>query len=180
MKRLAWMLGLSLFFGAMLAAAEVPAWPDRGELRKRVIGGVEPTLKTYHPETGKFGTEPWLCDDQKVIFPLAVAWATPGDDNPWYHNAELLAIIARAGEVLTETQDAQGRWIFRKKDGSEWGMIHKPWVYTRWIRAYLLLRDSLPPAAREAWEELRRRYPLKAEEYRGDAALKQLFEEKKK
>ena len=151
MKRLAWMLGFVLF-GVLLSGAEIPPWPDRAELRKRVIESVEPTLKTYHPESGKFGTEPWICDDQKVIFPLAVAWATPGGDNPWYHSAELLSVIARAGEVLTETQDKYGRWIFRKKDNSEWGMIHKPWVYTRWIRAYLLLRESLPPEAREAWE----------------------------
>ncbi len=56
--------------------------------------------------------------------------------------------------------------------------LYNPTAMLLAIRAHLALGKM--ESAREAWEELRRRYPLKAEEYRGDAALKPLFEEKKK
>ena len=55
--------------------------------------------------------------------------------------------------------------------------MYNPTAMLLAIRAHLALGKT--ESAREAWEELRRRYPLKAEEYRGDAALKPLFEEKK-
>ena len=55
--------------------------------------------------------------------------------------------------------------------------MYNPTAMLLAIRAHLALGKT--ESAREAWEELRRRYPLKAEEYRGDAALKPLFVEKK-
>ena len=110
-------------------------------------------LETYHPETGRFGSEPWICSDQNVLLPLAAAWSLQDPANPWYHNDKVLAAIARGGEALVDDQDAAGMWIFRKKDNSTWGQIHMPWTYSRWIRAYLLVRDALPPASREKWEK---------------------------
>jgi len=151
MKRMGMVLiALTMLLGWRAAGQSV--WPERDDLLRQLVDGVRKCLAEYHPETGKFGTEPWICDDQNVIFPLAVAWATPGAGNPYYHNGELLAVIARAGDVLTETQDEKGRWMFRKKDNSEWGMQHKPWTYTRWIRAYRIIKDALPPESRQKWE----------------------------
>ena len=131
----------------------VAVWPDRDWLLASVINYVPETLKSYDHKTGEFGTKPWICNDQQVMFPLAVAWATPGKNNPYYHNDELLKIIAKAGEKLVDEQDEQGRWIFRKKDNSTWGYTHMAWTYTRWIRTFHLVKDALPPASRAKWEK---------------------------
>ena len=110
-------------------------------------------LKTYHPETGRFGTEPWVCGDQNVILPLAAAWSIKDPANPYYHDKKLLAVIGKGGEALVDDQDKDGKWIFKKKDLSTWGMIYMPWTYSRWIRAYVLVKDALPKAQREKWEK---------------------------
>ena len=52
--------------------------------------------------------------------------------------------------------------------------LYNPSAMLLAIRAHLALGKT--KAAKEAWEELRRRYPLKAEEYRGDESLMRLFE----
>ena len=44
-----------------------------------------------------------------------------------------------------------GRWEFRKKDGSTWGMTLMPWIYSRWIRAFPLIKDDMPQDRREHW-----------------------------
>ena len=134
------------------AAGEGVEWLPREYLLKSLVSGVEGALKKYHPETGRFGSEPWICRDQNVLFPLAAAWSIEDPANPWYHNDEVLAAIAKGGEALVEDQDKDGKWTFRKKDNSTWGQIHMPWTYSRWIRAYSLVRDALPPASREIWE----------------------------
>ena len=121
--------------------------------RRLTAATIQESLKTYDPQTGEFGTKPWICNDQQVMFPLAVAWATPGKNNPYYHNDELLKIIAKAGEKLVDEQDEMGRWTFRKKDNSTWGQTHMTWTYTRWIRTYNLVKDALPPESRAKWEK---------------------------
>jgi len=144
----------AVFAAVLLAASAVFAeemWPDRGWLLRSVEEGVPGTLAQYDEKTGEFGTKPWLCLDQNVLFQLAVAWGTPG--NRYYHDAKLLAAIAKGGERLVDDQDAKGMWVFRKKDNSTWGMIHMPWTYTSWIRAYLIVKDALPEASRAKWEK---------------------------
>jgi hypothetical protein len=87
-----------------------------------------------------------------VLFPLATAWSIESAANPFYHGPDLLTAICRGGEALVEAQDQDGKWTFRKKDNSTWGQIHMPWTYSRWIRAYLLVREAMPADSREIWE----------------------------
>ncbi len=141
-------------FAAQAAAADpFKAWPPRAFLIKSLVKSVDETLKAYHPETGRFGTEPWVCGDQNVILTLAAAWSIKDPANPYYHDKKLLAVIGKGGEALVDDQDKDGKWIFKKKDLSTWGMIYMPWTYSRWIRTYLLVKDALPKAQREKWEK---------------------------
>ena len=128
-------------------------WPPRNYLMRSLIQSVGETIKTFHPETGRFGTDPWISTDQNVLLPLAAAWSIKDPGNPYYHDAKLLTIIGKGGEALVDDQDADGMWLFRKKDNSTWGQIHMPWSYSRWIRAYALVKDALPAAVRAKWEK---------------------------
>lgn len=137
-------------------AADLPGqwdtWPPRDYLLECLVDGIEPILKSQDPATGRFGTQPWVCTDQNVLLALACAWALEDPKNPWFHDNRLLQAIARGGEALVDDQDAQGMWIFRKKDNSTWGQIHMPWTYSRWIRAYELVKEALPPESRAKWD----------------------------
>lgn len=132
---------------------EFDTWPPRQYFIESLVDDVPGYLRAYHPDTGRFGSEPWVCGDQNVIFPLAVAWSLDDPANPYYHSEEVLAAIAGGGEALVDAQDDAGRWRFDKKDGSYWGQIHMPWTYSRWIRAYQLVRDALPADSRAKWEQ---------------------------
>ena len=70
------------------------------------------------------------------MYPLAAAYATPGPGNRYYKSPELLAVIIKAGQALIDECRRRGPWVFRKKDGSTWGMTRMPWTYSRWIRSY--------------------------------------------
>ena len=129
------------------------SWPPRDYLVKSLVEAVPRYLDEYHPDTGRFGTEPWICSDQNRIFPLAAAWAIEDQNNPWHHSDEVLEAVAKGGEALAGDMDADGKWTFRKKDNSTWGQIHMPWTYSQWIRAYHLVRDALPEASRKKWEQ---------------------------
>jgi hypothetical protein len=151
---------LALFIASVGALAAQPgaadqfqSWPPRAFLIKSLVKSVDETLKTYHPETGRFGTDPWICGDQNVLLPLAAAWSIKDKANPYYHSKKLLAVIGKGGEALVDDQDKDGMWLFRKKDNSTWGMIYMPWTYSRWIRAYVIVKDALPKAVRAKWEK---------------------------
>jgi hypothetical protein len=157
------LLGFLLFTTLVLSIAgataapgavdEFKTWPPRAFLIKSLVKSVDATLKTYHPETGRFGTDPWICNDQNVLLPLAAAWSIKDLSNPYYHSQKLLAAIGKGGEALVDAQDAEGKWLFRKKDNSTWGQIYMPWTYGSWIHAYVLVRDVLPKAQRAKWEK---------------------------
>ncbi len=148
------MAGLLSFSCVVAAAPEFPGtWPPRDYLVRCLADAVPEYLKGFHADTGRFGSEPWICTDQNVIFPLAAAWAIQEPGNPWYHSAQVLEAVGRGGEALIDAMDEKGKWTFRKKDHSTWGQIHMPWTYSRWIRAYALVRDALPAATRERWEK---------------------------
>ncbi len=136
-----------------LAGSEFTSWPPRGYLLERLLAGIPEIMESFHPETGRFGTDPWICNDQNVLFPLAAAWAIDNDANPYFHDDEVLNAIARGGEALVEDQDDDGAWIFRKKDNSTWGQVMQPWTYSRWIRAFYLAGDALPAASKATWTE---------------------------
>ncbi len=150
---------LFLVWVVMFVAPLVPAeeawktWPPREYLLKSLVEAVPGYLKAYHPESGKFGSEPWVCQDQNVIYPLAAVWSIQDPKNPFYHDEKILEAIAGGGEALVDEMDKDGKWTFRKKDNSTWGHIHMPWTYSRWIRAYQLVKDILPENSRKKWEE---------------------------
>ena len=127
------------------------------EYKKRLLGvlveKVPGILKSFDPETGAFGSGIWICRDQHPMYPLAVAYATKGEGNRYYKDPELLKVITKAADPLIENMDADGRWIFEKKDGSTWGMIWMPWTYSRWIRTFGLVRDDMPAEARKKWAD---------------------------
>src|SRR5207248_239272 len=100
-----------------------------------------------------FGTGVFIVRDQEPMYALAVAWATPDDGNPYFHSDEVLTAIIKAGDALIDAQKPNGMFLFKKKDGSEWGDIYMPWTYSRWIRAFALIRDAMPAEARERWSK---------------------------
>ena len=147
------LLSIPLLNATARAADDWKTWPPRDYLLKSLVKSVEDALKAFHPDTGRFGTDPWVCGDQNVLLPLAAAWSLKDPANPYYHDQKLLQVIAKGGEALVDDQDENGMWLFRKKDNSTWGQIHMPWTYSRWIRAYILVKDALPKPAREKWEK---------------------------
>jgi len=122
------------------------------QLLRELIKRVPQILEQYDCESGRFGQGIWIVNDQHKMYPLAVVYKTKADVNPYYNDASLLEVIMKAGDALVEDMDEQGRWEFRKKDGSTWGPIHMPWTYSRWIRTFGLIRDDMPSAQRKVWE----------------------------
>ena len=118
-------------------------------LTNRLVAEVPQILKSFDPATGRFGSGIWICRDQHPMYPLAVAYTTKADENPYYHDPELLALIVKAGDPLLENMDERGQWIFAKKDGSTWGKIWMPWTYSRWVRTFQLIADQMPEEARK-------------------------------
>ena len=125
-------------------------WKPEPQLLESLVSAV-PDILSSQKENGQFGTEPWVCRDQNVLFPLSTAWAL--EQSLYHHTPEVLNAIVRGGDALIEAQDEQGMWTFRKKDHSTWGQILMPWTYSRWIRAYRLVRDAMPYDARARWEQ---------------------------
>ncbi len=146
------LIAAALSVCTLLEAAEPPQWPPREYLVKSLVAGIEPILKSQDPATGRFGSQPWICSDQNVLVTLTAAWSLEDKANPWYHSERVLGAIAKGGEALVDDQDPQGQWTFRKKDNSTWGQIHMPWTYSRWVRAYHIVKDALPADSRAKWE----------------------------
>ena len=122
----------------------------RDALTARLLDATPDLLATQDPHTGRFGEGIWIVTDQNVLFPMAAAWATPGAH---YHYPDLLAAIVRGGDALIDDQDERGMWEFRKKDGSTWGPIFMPWTYSRWLRAFGIIREAMSEDARRRWED---------------------------
>lgn len=125
-------------------------WNPEPELLASLDAAV-PQILASQKENGQFGTEPWICGDQNVIFPLAAAWHLK--ESRYHGDEEVLAAIVRGGDALIDAQDEQGKWTFLKKDYSEWGQIYMPWTYSRWIRAYQLVQGAMQGDARARWDE---------------------------
>lgn len=116
-----------------------------------LVDAVPAMLKSQDANTGRWGSGPIVVTEQNNIYPLAVAWATERDDNRYYHDPAVLNAIMRGGDFLISQQKPDGQWVFRKKDGSTWGDIYMPWTYSRWIRAFALIRDAMPADRRAKW-----------------------------
>jgi len=133
--------------------ALVDHWDLRAAFLADLVDAVEGILASQDPKTGRFGTQPWICRDQNVLLPLAAAWHIEDDRNRWHHDAKLLEAIMAGGDALVDDQDKDGKWTFRKKDHSTWGQIYMPWTYSRWVRAYLLIKEAMPADRRAKWEK---------------------------
>ncbi len=123
------------------------------EMLPALVETVPVLLKLQNPKTGRFGAGIPIAADQMPIYPLAVAWSFKDPNNQYYHDPKLLQAIVRAGNVLIDTQDKAGQWEFRKKDNSFWGNHYNPWLYSRWIRTFGLIRESMPAKERARWEK---------------------------
>jgi hypothetical protein len=147
-------IALALFTATLLRADEPKnVWHYKREFLEALTRSVPATLARLDKATGQFRAEPWLPGDQAVIYPLAAAWATKDEHNRFYHDSELLNAIMRAGDALIAAQDKNGRWEFQKRDNSKWGLHFDPWVYSRWVRTYSLIRDAMPRERRERWRK---------------------------
>ncbi|MFH1742637.1 MAG: hypothetical protein ABIH23_26835 [bacterium] len=150
-------LMISLLTASHLESRESKTFPDtiqfkyKNSLLVTLAKQVPTILKNCDPETGRFGTGIWICTDQNRMFPIAVAYAYKSDNNPYYKDKTLLDVIIKSGDALIDNMDEKGQWEFRKKDGSTWGKIWMPWIYSRWIRSFDLIRDDMPPDRRETW-----------------------------
>jgi hypothetical protein len=138
----------------LLGAPDAPdTWHFKAEFLPPLVAAVPGIMQSQDPATGRFGSGVWIVTDQNVLLPLATAWSLEAPGNPHFHNAVLLQMIMAGGDALIDDQDADGMWVFRKKDGSTWGNIYMPWTYSRWLRAYGLIRDAMPAERRARWEQ---------------------------
>jgi hypothetical protein len=135
--------------GSLLQAAEV-RFLDRA--LDDLVSAVPGILAAQDAKTGRFGTGIWIVTDQNVLLPLAAAWSRKSPRNPYYHSAKVLDAIMLGGDALIDDADQKGQWVFRKKDGSTWGKIYMPWTYSRWIRAYALIREAMPAERWTRWD----------------------------
>ncbi len=117
-----------------------------------LVAAVPGILASQNSANGQFGKGLWIVTDQNVILPLAIAWGHQSSKNPFYHRDDVLAAIIRGGDALIPAQDADGKWLFLKKDGSKWGQIYMPWTYSRWVRAYQIVRNAMNAEARARWD----------------------------
>jgi hypothetical protein len=138
----------------LFASADAADLIYKERLLDDLVKQVPGILKTFNPETGTFGRGIWNCRDQNAMYPLAVAYATEGKNNPYYHDPELLEVIAKSADPLIDAMNDQGQWVFRKKDGSTWGNIWMPWTYSRWARTFGLIRDRLSAEDRDRWAKV--------------------------
>jgi hypothetical protein len=132
------------------ASAEMVRFKDR--CLADVVTQTPALLASQDRTTGRFGKGIWIVNDQNVMLPLAAAWSFKNSRNPYYHDRAVLEAIMSGGDALIADLDKDGKWEFRKKDGSTWGQIYMPWTYSRWIRAYALIRDAMPSERRAKWE----------------------------
>lgn len=138
---------------SLFTHAQGSEWAFKRDLWPVLVKSVPGILDSQDPKTGRFGSGIWIVTDQNVMFPLAVAWAVEHPQNVHYRQARVLDAIMAGGDALIDDQDDRGMWEFRKKDGSTWGKIYMPWIYSRWVRAFSLIRDAMPPQRRARWEK---------------------------
>ena len=124
-------------------------WKPESELLQSLDKAV-PEILASQKENGQFGTEPWISTDQNVLLALAAAWHLP--ESAHNSSGEVLEAIVRGGIALVDAQDDDGKVTFRKKDHSTWGQIHMPWSFSRWVRAYQLVRAQLDTKDRDRWD----------------------------
>lgn len=145
-----------LLLSVALMTASVRAadsdWNPREPYLRQLVGSVPYFLRIQNKDTGRFGEEPWITEDQNVIFQLAVAWSIQDRTNPHHLDKTVLEAVMKGGDALADAQDKDGNWTFRKKDNSTWGQTLEPWAFNRWMRAYHIIQGAMPPERRAKWE----------------------------
>jgi hypothetical protein len=119
---------------------------------KHLSDQVPKLIDSQDPKTGRFGTGIWIVTDQHPMYPLAAIWSHKHPDNRHFHDPAVLKSIVAAGDALIADMDDDGKWEFRKKDGSTWGKIYMPWTYSRWLRAYSLTKTAISSQKRAEWD----------------------------
>jgi hypothetical protein len=141
----------------LLAAAAGLLQAEAVKFRERcledIVAQIPGILASQDAKTGRFGKGIWIVTDQNLLLPLAAAWSYKDAKNPYFHDDKVLTAIMSGGDALIEDQDENGQWEFRKKDGSKWGKIYMPWTYSRWIRAFAIIRQAMPEDRRARWEK---------------------------
>ena len=62
-------IGLSVLSASIVDAEPLwDTWPPQDYLVRSLVESVPKLLDEFHPDTGRFGTEPWICSDQNRIF----------------------------------------------------------------------------------------------------------------
>ena len=156
MRKLAPLIIVLIFFLLAPIARAGEVWHFKREFLPALVKAVPGILESQDKKTGRFGTGVFIVTDQNAMYSLAVAWNTPPADrveNPYYHDTAVLDAIMSAGDSLIAVQDPKGMWEFRKKDNSTWGQIYMPWTYSRWIRAFDIVKDAMPSDRRAKWEK---------------------------
>src|SRR4051812_36156145 len=154
MTRTAVVIASTVF--ALLVATPVARADElrfKDDFLAQLVKAVPTILGQQDKKTGRFGTGTWIVTDQNAMYPLATAWSIKDERNPHYHSPQVLDAVMAAGDALIADQDSKGMWEFRKKDGSTWGQIYMPWTYSRWVRAYSLIKDAMPVDRRAKWEK---------------------------
>jgi hypothetical protein len=136
---------------AATASAEMVRFKER--CLADLVAQVPKVLASQDRKTGRFGQGIWIVRDQNVILPLAVAWSYKDARNPYYHSRDVIEALMAGGDALVADEDENGEWEYRTKDGAEWGKDRMPWTCSRWIRAYMLIRDTMPPDRRTRWKK---------------------------
>ncbi|MBT4138965.1 MAG: hypothetical protein HOE48_13680 [Candidatus Latescibacteria bacterium] len=121
-------------------------WTREPQLLESLDLAVPDILVSQKPN-GQFGDEPWISTDQNRLLALAAAWSL--EDSAHYHSEHVLNAIVLGGDALIDAQDEVGMVTFRKKDHSTWGQIYMPWVYSRWMRAFAIVKDAMDDDARK-------------------------------
>ncbi|MGI8908527.1 MAG: hypothetical protein ACR2IE_18790 [Candidatus Sumerlaeaceae bacterium] len=143
----------ALLVGTMPLAGWAGPYAYKKELLPQLVADIPRILNDQETSTGRFGKGTWIVQDQHAIYPLSAAWSIQDEKNPYYHDPKVLNAIMAGGDALIEAQDKKGMWTFRKKDNSTWGQIYMPWTYSRWIRAYSIVRDAMPAERRARWDK---------------------------
>ena len=73
-----------------MTAASAEGFKYKDRLLAELVRQVPDILKTYDAHTGHFGKGIWICTDQNLMFPLAVAYARQGEENRYYKDKLLL------------------------------------------------------------------------------------------
>ncbi len=126
----------------------------KDEMFKKLIKEVPKLIEDFDTTTGHFGKGIWIVNDQHPMYPLALVYSTEYEGNKYYKDPQILEIIMKAGDALIEDMDKNYQWEFRKKDSSTWGPIYMPWTYSRWIRAYTLIKEFMPKDRKEKWDKI--------------------------